>query len=105
MHETVINCLAIMGAIAWMSWLIRNLNSATAQEGKASPVTTIATTTITRGAPIVEPLANNDDIAVIAAAVNAVLGSCRIVHIEDSDRGRRWAAEGRRLHQNSHRIH
>ena len=41
------------------------------------------------------PAAAPDDIAVIAAAVYAMLGAQRIVHIEDVHRGQVWTASAR----------
>jgi hypothetical protein len=43
------------------------------------------------------------DIAVIAAALYAMVGAHRIVHIQDR-RGAGWAAEGRFAHHASHAI-
>ena len=45
-----------------------------------------------------------DDIAVIAAAVYAMAGTQRIVHIEDVSRGRTWTASGRAAHYASHHL-
>jgi hypothetical protein len=45
-----------------------------------------------------------DDIAAIAAAVYAVLGAHRIVHIERGRRGLVWTAEGRVSHHISHNV-
>lgn len=43
--------------------------------------------------------------AAIAAAVAAVIGpGFRVVHIEDAQRGGTWTAEGKIMHQTSHRI-
>lgn len=48
----------------------------------------------------------NDDIAAIAAAVHAVMETPhRIVHIENANKTQTWAAEGRWMHQTSHRPH
>jgi hypothetical protein len=44
------------------------------------------------------------DIPAIAAAVYAVLGAHRIVHIESRGHGAGWAAEGRLAHHTSHNI-
>ncbi len=46
-----------------------------------------------------------DDIAAITAAVYAVLGAYRIVHIEHTSQGRIWTAEGRVSHHASHAPH
>lgn len=44
------------------------------------------------------------DIPAIAAAVYAVLGAHRIVHIESRGHGAGWTAEGRLAHHTSHNI-
>lgn len=44
------------------------------------------------------------DIPAIAAAVYAVLGAHRIVHIESRGHGVGWTAEGRLTHHTSHNI-
>ena len=58
-------------------------------------------------APVARPVDGvpPEHIAAIAAAVYAVLGSHRIVHISDAGRGLAWTAEGRLMHQTSHRPH
>ncbi len=56
----------------------------------------------TAAAPV-EPT-GQDDIAVIAAAVYAMTGTRRIVHIEDVSRGRTWTASGRAAHYASHHL-
>ena len=43
-----------------------------------------------------------DHLAVIAAAVHAMSGAHRIVHIEAAPRHSGWAAEGRLVHHASH---
>jgi hypothetical protein len=45
--------------------------------------------------PAVQSPTARDDIAVIAAAVYAMLGAQRIVHIEDVHRGQVWTASAR----------
>ena len=58
--------------------------------------------------PIVVPpapfAAEADHIAVIAAAVHAMIGAHRIVHIEAAPRHSGWAAEGRLAHHVSHTL-
>lgn len=44
------------------------------------------------------------DLAAIAAAVYAMLGAHRIIHIEDRGRGYSWTAEGRAAHHASHAV-
>ena len=41
-------------------------------------------------------------VAAVAAAVHAVIGDARIVHIGPSDQGRGWRTTGRSLHHASH---
>ncbi|MBL8248689.1 MAG: hypothetical protein JNK95_10060 [Candidatus Competibacter sp.] len=43
-----------------------------------------------------------EHLAVIAAAVGAMMGAHRIVHIEVPDRGFGWTAEARTVHHTSH---
>lgn len=45
-----------------------------------------------------------DHIAVIAAAVHAMTGAHRIVHIEAAPHQSGWAAEGRQAHHASHTL-
>jgi hypothetical protein len=45
-----------------------------------------------------------DHLAVIAAAVHAMSGAHRIVHIEAAPRHSGWAAEGRLVHHASHTL-
>ena len=47
-----------------------------------------------------------NDIAVIAAAVQAMIGNNHhVVHIQDTHSGQSWSAEGRWMHQTSHHPH
>lgn len=56
------------------------------------------------GIDTVEPA--NDDLAAITAAIYAVVSTPhRIVHIENGGKAQTWAAEGRWMHQTSHRPH
>ena len=57
---------------------------------------------VTAAAPVGTP--PHDDIAVIAAAVYAMTGAQRIVHIKDVSRGRTWTASGRAAHYASHQL-
>jgi hypothetical protein len=43
-----------------------------------------------------------DHVAAISAAVYVMIGSHRIVHIEDTRRGGEWVVEGRLAHHGSH---
>jgi hypothetical protein len=55
-------------------------------------------------APIVDTA--KDDIAAIAAAIYALLGAHRIVHIEEAPAGGRaaWTVGGRLAHHTSHAV-
>jgi hypothetical protein len=72
---------------------------ATLSRIKAKPPVATQATAV---APPPEPAVS--DIPVIAAAVYAVVGARRIVHIEDAYRGAVWTHEGRSLHQTSHVV-
>ena len=74
------------GILAVSGWLQRR------------PIETVGTPV-----PPVEPI-GRDDIAVIAAAVYAMTGTQRIVHIKDLSRGRTWTASGRAAHYASHQL-
>lgn len=45
---------------------------------------------------------DENDIAAISAAVYAIVGAHRLVHIEERGRGQTWAAAGRSVHHASH---
>nr|VFJ46954.1 MAG: hypothetical protein BECKFW1821A_GA0114235_101425 [Candidatus Kentron sp. FW]VFJ56227.1 MAG: hypothetical protein BECKFW1821B_GA0114236_102616 [Candidatus Kentron sp. FW] len=47
---------------------------------------------------------NDDHIAAVTAAVWAMVGPYRIVHIEPTDRGRVWATESLLTHHTSHAV-
>jgi hypothetical protein len=98
MNDTVINGLAVIGAIACVIWLIKGIKALSANTQSSD-----VATTPTQAGVAINPA--NDDIAVIASAVYAMLGSHRIVHIEDASKGHLWAAEGRWMHQTSHNPH
>lgn len=107
-EEMLINSLALVGAgtIAYAVIRVLGAIAAWAQripelDAAAPPVAAVAAVA---PAPEADDVAR-DDIAVIAAAVYAVLDGHRIVHIEDSATGFAWSADGRRIHQTSHRPH
>ncbi|MGC1954086.1 MAG: hypothetical protein WA970_16245 [Gammaproteobacteria bacterium] len=62
--------------------------------------------TVVPAAPVVQAPVDflKADIPAIAAAVYAVLGAHRIVHIESRGHGVGWTAEGRLTHHTSHNI-
>jgi hypothetical protein len=76
----------------------RQGNAATDQPATAAPtpiLPTVPFSSIPAGTP-------HEHIVVIAAAVQAMLGAHRIVHIEPSREGTIWAIEGRWAQQTSH---
>jgi len=114
MHETMIgghgplsNWLAILGVVSLMYWAWRifaalqhHKAGAPAVPGAAKPVSAGLPVAPGLGAPgMVAPF---EDIPVIAAAVAAMMGAHRIVHLEPIGSGQNWAADGRRMNQTSH---
>lgn len=55
-------------------------------------------------APEYGGIASDHEVAVISAAVAAVIGAHRIVHIEPGFQGIGWQAEGRAAHHGSHAV-
>ena len=106
MDLPIVESLAMYGlaiVIAYATALvIRGIVLATSRVGGAE-----ATTAAAASAPVARPVDGlpPEHVAAIAAAVYAVLGSHRIVHISDAARGLAWTAEGRLMHQTSHRPH
>lgn len=95
----VIGGLAAVGEFTWIIWLNQRLNALTSP---SQPKPTMVPALSDFAA---HPANDDGDIAAIAAAVYAMLGCYRIVHIEDANGGQRWAAEGRWMHQISHNPH
>jgi len=105
MNDTIVNGLAVIGAASCAYWAYRGgavlLRFAQETPAGASPATvSAAAVSPAPGAPAQAPPDN--DIPVIAAAVSAMLGEHRILHIEDTQTGAIWTAEGRWLQQTSH---
>lgn len=101
--NAVINGLAVIGAITCVVWLVRGFKAWTAKS-QSQPDTDVIPAQATTTANLAND--DNEHIPVIAAAVYAMLGSaCRIVEIDDGGRSLHWAAEGRWMHQTSHRPH
>ncbi len=102
MNEIILLSLTMYGLaivismfVALVIWGIGvSISSQTKREAPGSKVT--------MSAPVVDEA--EADIAAIAAAVYAMLGAHRIVHIEDVGRGLSWTAEGRWMHQTSHKV-
>ena len=86
--------LALRFLARFLSWVERSeIARQQAEAAKARPAPTVKPP---EGAP-------PEHIAAIAAAVAAC--GYRVVHIADAASGHAWAAEGRWIHQTSHRPH
>ena len=112
MHENMIggavltNWLAILGVISLMYWGWRIIaafrrRSNGGQKTAAAPASP-ASAPVLAPAPPGQLDSPNEDIAVIAAAVYAMLGTKRIVHLEALRSGKAWEIEGRWAQQTSH---
>jgi hypothetical protein len=111
MHENMIggaaltNWLAILGVISLMYWAWRVI---AAFRHRGSGGQKAAAAPSAANAPVLAPTQTeqlappNEDIAVIAAAVYAMLGTHRIVHLEAIPSGKAWEIEGRWAQQTSH---
>jgi hypothetical protein len=109
MHENMIggavltNWLAILGVISLMYWAWRVIaafrHRGSGQKAAAAPAANAPVLAPTQTAQLAPP---NEDIAVIAAAVYAMLGTHRIVHLEAIPSGKAWEIEGRWAQQTSH---
>nr|VFK10763.1 MAG: hypothetical protein BECKLPF1236A_GA0070988_100437 [Candidatus Kentron sp. LPFa]VFK27271.1 MAG: hypothetical protein BECKLPF1236C_GA0070990_100447 [Candidatus Kentron sp. LPFa] len=78
--------------------MIRGVVVTLSMLGKKSSVTMPAAD------PIAVGRSDEDHIAAVTAAVWAVVGPYRIVHIEPTDRGRGWASESLFTHHASHAV-
>ncbi len=100
---TVGNWLAIVGLLSllYWGWLI-----VAALRNRAAPDRTVTVPADATRAPAPPAAAGMPpgDLVVIAAAVHAMLGASRIVHLVADDGGRNWATQGRWMQQTSHQI-
>lgn len=113
-QESLINGLAAIGALAVLYVVFRILagiaqwvqrDAIESERAAASPPAAKASQKPRKhGSADPEDVAQHD-IAVIAAAVQAMMGSHHIVHIQDPHTGQTWSAEGRWMHQTSHHPH
>ena len=107
MHEHMIggsvltNWLGILGLIVlmYLAWRIIAAFQRRGSVGQKAPAAPAASAAALAPGPLVSP---DEDIAVIAAAVYAMLGAHRIVHLEPVRTGRAWEIEGRWAQQTSH---
>jgi hypothetical protein len=105
MDETVINGLAIIGAITCVIWLFKGLK-ALLNKFSSQPEAPAGVGAAGRaGAADKAGAAPGDDMVVIAAAVYAMLGRQHVVHFDNGGGDSTWAAEGRWMHQTSHAPH
>jgi hypothetical protein len=107
MDDSIVNGLAVIGAVSCFYWVFRGgaalLRFARGSPGGAEPPPAAARDA-PRPAPTAPPppLVADTDIAVITAAAYAMLGTARILHLEDLRSGTVWTTEGRLLQQTSH---
>nr|WP_294562424.1 hypothetical protein [uncultured Rhodopila sp.] len=99
------NWLAIVGIISLLYWGWRIVAAVQHRTRKSPPGDPVSPPAHAAAATSFAPASDGrpDDIVVIAAAVHAMMGAHRIVHLESTQTGQTWAAEGRWLHQTSHR--
>jgi len=100
------NWLAIIGVVSLIYWGWRIcaalLSRGRSQESAPTAPAPAAASVDVAAPPVTAP--PESDIAVIAAAVYAVLGAHRIVHLEPEGQEHGWAVEGRWMQQTSHVI-
>jgi hypothetical protein len=112
MHENMIggtvltNWLAILGLISLIYWAWRIVTAfrhrgGGGQKAAAAPAASAHVPVPAQPEQLARP---NEDIAVIAAAVYATLGTHRIVHLEPIRPGKAWEIEGRWAQQTSHTL-
>jgi threonine/homoserine/homoserine lactone efflux protein len=97
------NWLAIVGIISLIYWGWRIVAALQHQIRKSRPADPDLAAPVVAGSFVPASDGFPEDIVVIAAAVHAMMGAHRIVHLESTRTGQTWAAEGRWLHQTSHR--
>jgi hypothetical protein len=109
MHDTMIggpvltNWLAIIGVISLMYWGFRIVAALRPRRTKVDALAAPIAAAPRLPASPVHSAGIDQDIVVIAAAVHAMMGAHRIVRLESTQTGQTWAAEGRWMHQTSHR--
>jgi hypothetical protein len=109
MHEPLFggpvgDWLAVFGVVGilYLAWRLLAALIRFAQETPTEAQAPVPAAAATRG-PADDPILS--DLPVIAAAVAAMLDTHRIVHIEEIPHGQVWSAQGRWLHQTSHKPH
>lgn len=108
MHENMIggavltNWLAILGVISLMYWAWRIIAAFQHRGSGVQKAAAAASVPVLAPAQREQLDASNEDIAVIAAAVYAMLGTHRVVHLEAVRSDKAWEIEGRWAQQTSH---
>jgi hypothetical protein len=111
MHEAMIggsptlnNWLAIVGVISLIYWAWRIFAALTHHTGGAAKAVeaTVASLPIAPGLGATGLVAPLEDISVIAAAIAAMMGAHRIVHLQAAGPSQNWVSEGRWMNQTSH---
>lgn len=110
--KTIVVVLVAGAAVWWgaillgrfLSWIERSeiARQKAEAEAKKSLKATPAPSSVFRPDPGAIPAAH---VAAIAAAIGAIGGAHKIVHISVAGAASVWAAEGRWMHQTSHRPH
>lgn len=110
MHQAMIggpaltNWLAIIGMISLIYWAWRITVALSRRNNHPEAQPTAAVAPIPAAVPRAASAGPSpQDIAVIVAAIAATVGAHRIVHLQTVPGGQEWAAEGRWMHQTSHR--
>jgi hypothetical protein len=102
------NWLAIIGVISLIYWGWRIVAAFQRRGQDKEPARAVSTPAVAMpgqaAAAVAAETAPENDIVVIAAAVHAIMGEHRIVHLEPEDQGQGWAVEGRWMQQTSHKI-
>jgi hypothetical protein len=109
MHDTMIggpvltNWLAIVGVLSLMYWGFRIAVALRPRRARTEAEAPDAPAPARLPESPIHSAGTDHDIVVIAAAVHAMMGAHRIVRLESTQTGQTWAAEGRWMHQTSHR--
>jgi hypothetical protein len=103
---TIGNWLAIVGVLSLIYWgwrIIAALQHRSGAPDRAAAPSVVSTVRISAQVDPAARAVAADDIAVIAAAAHAILGTHRVVHVAPSGSGEAWAIEGRWMQQTSHK--
>lgn len=87
-----------VGVSLAVALLVKALVGLTARIERAASVPEARVCPVDQGIP-------DEDVAAVFAAIYAVIGPHRLVHIGAAGHGRTWTAEGRVAHHASHSVH